>query len=310
MSKSTNNTLDAGTHPPNTPDAEVNPTNTLDDERLPVTPGRSRRKEHRGLWSSEPLRRYASPPASPSRSGATTLPTPPRSPFRVDRPPVRPSGLGLDVGFLTAQNVLGPPVAPPPTPPRTPRKKGKSPASPATRRRWAERRAASTPPLPGRRRPSAVEEGELEALDDRLRRHWATPSIFVRNAEPDLVRPASRLEDVEHPEAPRQGPYVVRAIEAFPVAGANVLEDDVPAPVAPLPLLAQIQGAADPPSSPAAPFPASGDEEVDDDEEDDEASRLASSIRAPSTSGTFFIVPIPNQPSPPDLSSTDSEDGP
>ena len=150
----------------------------------------------------------------------------------------------------------------------------------------------------------------MKALDERLRLHWGTPTVFVRNPEPDLVRPAARLEDEEHPEAPRQGPYVIRAIEAFPVAGANVLEDDLPVPVAPLPLLAQLQAPASSPSSPAAPFPASGDEEVDDDEEDDEASRLASSIRAPSTSGTLFIVPIPNQPSPPDLSSTDSEDGP
>ena len=303
MSVTSNNTLDAGADPP---------INTLDDERIPATPERSRKKTHSGLWSSEPLRRFESPPPSPSRSGASTLPTPPRSPFRVDRPPLRPNGLGLVPFVWPAPPALGPPASSQPTPPRTP-KSGKGPASPASRRRWHAGRAASSPPLPGRRRPTPVEEAELRDLDARLRhRCGQSPNgpLFVRNPEPDLVRPAARLEDEEHPEAPRPGPYVVRAIEAFPVAGANVLEDDVAAPVAPLPLLAQLQAPDSSPTSPAAPFPASGDEEVDDDEEDDAASRLASSIRAPSTSGTFYIVPIPNQPSPPDLSSTDSEDGP
>ena len=219
----------------------------------------------------------------------------------MDRPPVR--RLGLDVGFRAARNALGPPA----TPPRTPKKSGKAPASPTSRRQWAADRAASSPPLQTQQRPTQ-EERELRALDQRLCLHWGTPGVFVRDPEPDLVRPAARLEDAESPGAPRPGPYVIRAVEAFPAAGANILLDDYgPAPG---PFLAQLAAGPSSPASPAAPFPEEGEDAVDDDEEDDAASRLASSIRAPSTSGTFFIVPIPNQPSPPDLSSTDSEDGP
>ena len=289
--------------------------NSLSDERVPPTPRRRRSKSHQGPWSSEPLRRFDSPPQSPSRSGASTLPTPPRSPFRVDRPPVRPNGLGLVPGLWPAPLPSEPPAAPPPTPPRTPRS-GKGPASAASRRRWASSRAASQPPAPpGRRRATPIEEEELEELDVRLRHRWGRApgsELNLVNPEPDLIRPAARLEDVEYPDAPRPGPYVVRAIEAFPVEGNAVLEDDIEAPiVAPGPFLAQLAAPDANPSSPAAPFPDSGDDEVDNDEEDGAASRLASSIRAPSTSGSSMIIlPIPNQPSPPDLSSTDSDGEP
>ena len=288
--------------------------NSLDDERVPPTPRRSRSKVHRGPWSSEPLRRFHTPPPSPTRSGASTLPTPPRSPFRVDRPPLRPNGLGLIPQVWPAPLASVPPAAPPPTPPRTP-KSGKGRASPASRRRWIVDRAASQPPAPGRRRATPVEEGELRDLDARLRHRWGRPpgsSLNLVDPEPDLIRPAQRLEDAEFPDAPRPGPYVIRAIEGFPVEGAAVLEDEDAEPaIFQAPLLAQLAAPDPNPSSPAAPFPDSGDDDVDNDEEDDAASRLATSIRAPSTSGSrMIILPIPNQPSPPDLSSTDSDGEP
>ena len=155
-------------------------------------------------------------------------------------------------------------------------------------------------------------------LDARLRHRWGRPpgsSLNLVDPEPDLVRPAQRLEDEEFPDAPRPGPYVIRAIVGYPVEGNVVLEDEdggAAAPVAaPGPLLAQLAASVSNPASPAAPFPASGEDSVDDDEEDDEASRLATSIRAPSTSGSSMIItPVPNQPSPPDLSSTDSDGEP
>ena len=153
-------------------------------------------------------------------------------------------------------------------------------------------------------------------LDVRLRHRWGRPpgsSLNLVNPEPDLIRPAQRLEDAESPEAPRPGPYVIRAVEAFPAAGNIVLvdsDDDAPA-AAPGPFMAQLAAPDSNPTSPAAPFPPSGESDVDNDEEDDAASRLATSIRAPSTLGSSMIIlPIPGQPSPPDLSSTDSEDGP
>ena len=292
-------------------------TDTLRDPRIPPTRARSRTKEHHGQWSAEPLRRFHTPPASPVRSGASTLPTPPRSPFRVDRPPVRPDGLGLAPGLRPTPLDPGFPAAPPPTPPRTPTK-GKGRASASTRRRWEKFRAASQPPAPGRRRATPVERHELNALDADLRRRWGREpgsSLNLVDPEPDLLRPAKRLEDEDFPEAPRPGPYVVRAVEGFAVDAANVLEDseedDAAPAAAPLPFLAQLAAPDANPASPAAPFPSSGDDEVDDEEEDDAASRLASSIRAPSTSGSMMtILPIPNQPSPPDLSSTDSDGEP
>ena len=291
---------------------------TLRDPRVPPTRARSRTKAHHGQWSAEPLRRFHTPPASPSRSGASTLPTPPRSPFRVDRPPVRPDGLGLAPGLRPTPLDPGPPAAPPPTPPRTPTK-GKGRASSSSRRRWEALRAASQPPAPGRRRATPVERAELAVLDVHLRQRWGREpgsSLNLVDPEPDLIRPAQRLEDEEFPDAPRPGPYVIRAVEGFAVDGAVVLEEDVEeddaAPAAaPLPFLAQLAAPDANPASPAAPFPSSGDDEVDDEEEDDAASRLASSIRAPSTSGSrMIILPIPNQPSPPALSSPDSDGEP
>ena len=166
-----------------------------------------------------------------------------------------------------------------------------------------------------------VEAAELAELDDRLRFDYGRPvgaPIFLRNPEPDLDRPASRLEDVERPEAPRRGPFVIRGIQGFPAAGAAILDDDdggdAAAPWAPVIALSAAPlayfGAADPlPASPPAPFPGIGDPEEDDGAEDDAETRALSAVPAPRTSGSaMVIVPIPGQASPPALSSSDSED--
>ena len=207
--------------------------------------------------------RPATPPPSPARAGAASLPTPPF-------PTIRPDGLGLAPWAL-------PPLPPPHPGPSgssetPPKKRGKGPASPASRRRWsADRAAAARPPSPP---PSPFRppwDVELEALDRTLRCRLGLPEGHpIAAPDPEGERATERLEDAAAATFAEEWTPVVVLVESFAVGDNRDLD-------------------ADPdPDSPPPPFPAEGDPSS---EEEVEVASAASALHWVSPPGPLRIEP-------------------
>ena len=245
-----------------------------------------RAKEDAPTSSAPPIltpTRPATPPASPARTGAASVPTPPFPTIRVD---------GLGLAPWATPWALSPPRADHAalglsTPPKTPGKgKGKGRASPGQRRRWAsERAAAAKPPSPSTPTPARTPfEQELEELDAALRlRHGLPEGTPLAAPDPEGSPPSfgvERLEDAAETGDPDEnwsveGSIRIVRIESFAVGANRDLDAD-----------------SDPDRhSPPPPFP--GDGEPSSEEEDDVRSGRPEAIRAPASSGPLIIIPWP-----------------